>query len=223
MWVDSEAVVYEQKGTYSFGLNDSIVLKGYDVYKYTFFDLITRRCQDYLSFTDTATVIANYIVPKDSVPGINFRQEMSRSLDSMKILADTVVDGKLYKRIRYTVTWPEITSPYEETYYLLPGALHWPKNIIYKKLQTLIPGGIVERVDMHQLPPIEMRATNTIHCERNYLTPEEETVFKKWQQNALETKVPVTPAAEVLSRFWPPIKYRNHPLVTHQTEGTPFE
>ncbi|MBC7934921.1 MAG: hypothetical protein H7Y86_06140 [Rhizobacter sp.] len=212
-WFRDSSVIYEQNSDYKVSHGDTVIFEGYETYKYTFFDLRTLKCQDYFSFSDTAAVESNYTVESGDAPGWNFYiGHNKKSLDSMFCLADTIIDKKTYKRIRYSERRPDYDYYFEETYFFVCNIPINNLVNIDKRLEKKLPGCMLQKIDMHQLTPYPMRDSTLFIPERNYLTKEEEKIFQQWQRNSLETALPVLTIEEVRKKPFLPIKYKQHPF-----------
>lgn len=210
-WFLDSAIIFEQKAYISASLDDTLILKNqFEVYKYTYFDLRTLRSQDYLSFTDTATIVNNYVVQPGESPSPNFKfGKLLGSLDSIKVITDTLINGERYKRIQKVINVPEHPYLCEQTYYYLCDRPFW--NI--KQSDERFPGCMCVRQDIHEIIPkpslyvIECRIVSTS------LTKEEENIFRAWCKNARNTKLPLHTLEDVKkNEIMIPLKYKDHPF-----------
>ncbi|MCC6692942.1 MAG: hypothetical protein IT253_06080 [Chitinophagaceae bacterium] len=208
------------KVNFSFSSTDSIYIAPKDeVFKYTFFDLRTFKYQDYESFTDTATPVSNYRYKPNGLPyiGEHFIKGATQKLNmnAAQMMADTMMNNKLYKRMSFKEVHKDSIGEYfnEEIYYFLCGGLTGAYHLIQPELEKLFPGCSNVRTDIYFTGPGSKITIISESFIARKLNKEEDQIFSKWKQNAIETKLPLLTQDEILKmKPFIPIKYKNHPL-----------
>jgi hypothetical protein len=198
-WFKDSVVIFEIFESYSESLNDSIVDQGSRLRNYSILDLTTRQGQDYLSFSDTAKPLTNYLLQEDE--GI-FRKNhpYDKYVDSLMPMSDTIIDENPLKRLWFSLSgdgWH-----FKIIYFLLCSK---PENIFHlsKAVDNRYPGCKVIDILYEDLDS-GRNLFNKIVFIRNKLTEEEEKIFKKWKANLYASTLPVTTKLEAdkyLSNF----------------------
>ena len=189
---------------------DSFQLEGYELYKYSFNNLRNSICQDYHSFTDTASVICSYqLKPGDATGWYTYTSRDNSPIENFQVISDTIIDGNLYKRVKYTSKIESSNYLSEEYYYLSNKMLKSNLFIVHRGIEAMLPGYTICRVVLNLVRPDTILQTTDFKILRNWLTVEERKIFEKWGANALETKLPLSSLSEVNSMPSIPIKYKD--------------
>lgn len=212
-WFRDSVIIFEQKAYFSASSNDTTILNDqFEVYKYTYFDLRTLRCQDYFGFSDTVTVANNYIVKPYWYPGSEFITKAEPSIinDNMKPIEDTVINNERHMRTRYRDSIAMFKSQFEQTRYYLCDKPIW----IIRKPDERYPGCMLVRLEIQDiLRPIPVLFIIESMIERTSLTKEEENIFAAWGKNARVTKIPVSKIEDLRkNEIIIPLKYKDHPF-----------
>jgi len=184
IWFKDSSVIIEVRGDNTVYEDDILIHRGYDVIKYTYLDLRTMRCQDYFSFSDTASPVYNYkLINKDDVIRWDF-YNYPRITEKINALSDSVVDGILYKRLKTYKRFPE---GYEYIYFMQkisrPNIFH-----LDKLKDSLNPGWKVLRIDMVDSSSKWITSTK-FNVVNTKLSKNEENIFEIWKKNASEIKL----------------------------------
>lgn len=213
-WFKDSLAIQELKGYFSFESNDTNIYKGYDVYKYVFYDLRSRKKQDYYSFTDSASIASNYYDTSNSCLYRNIHKASDKfnAKDSLEQMPDTLIGKRNYIRIKYKErNVAEYDYQFEYIYYLSCNS--FKSKIIHNnaQIEKLYPGCHVERLDYNSLSPIRISTIAKGKIVRNKLTEEEEKIFEKWEKNATNTTMPIITCLEVIKKYKGPVKLRSDP------------
>lgn len=194
-WVCDSAIIFELNCSYNFITAP---------YKYIYLDLHTFKYQDYLSFSDTAAVMANYkLKPQgQSYPGFQFIKDSAInkyatnkfkvSIDSTARLTDTFMNKVNYHRLLYKARYQYGQQSYLDgrIYYFLYNKSINSIALNMDRAASLCPGCFMARVDLFtddtSIKPYVFE--NKIYRK---LANDEEKVFKQWSQNAKKTKLPL--------------------------------
>ena len=162
----------------------------YAVYKYTFMDLRTLICQDYIHLSDTCRPVANYrlkeneyfniaLFSKKNNPGIS---------DSVQHLSDTIMHGKSYKRIIYATHQGKSTNNFIYLY-----ACDGVKNIfnLHPDFEGVHPDCELVRSEFYSSASPGVVQITELTMERNSLTDTELSIFNRWLINSRENKLPL--------------------------------
>lgn len=216
IWFHDSVLIQEEYVFFECGLNDSIIHEGYEPYKYTYYDLRTKKCQDYFSFSDTASVECNYIfgpeVPSNLYGGLNWEGRQRT-----EYVKDTLINNRAIKVIKLVEVRPGYNYRYEENYYFQKGALRSDvinlDNVIKRLFpeKRLLPEYNLIRIDNITYPEKIMMYAD-YYIVRDALSVEELKIFDRWKKNATETKLPVISMDEVLKMPKVPIRYKDDPI-----------
>jgi hypothetical protein len=224
IWFLDSCIIWEYRVNYvseePAGDSGRIEKKSYPVGWYTYFDLRTKYCQDYLSFKDTATPFCNYyLTDEDTSPfyGFFFPKIYPYPLDSFDVIitvADTTINNVVLKRVsrlRKTYTQGYVRG----TFYFncnMPktifkfGFLEKNKEIIYPDCQ------IVKNEVIFDSSGINVGGAEK-QIIRYKLTQEEKNIFKCWQQNSKKTVLPLLTYNDVMKLIHPSPEHEN-PVIT---------
>ncbi len=183
----------------STSIDDKLIKQSYDLDRYIYFDLKTMKCQDYVSFSDTAKPFCNYLIKKEDNIAVRFYGGKTSVdiTDSLIYLPDTTMLNKSFKRIKYFISRP--TGIIEYVNYLDCTS---KRNIftINKTLDELYPNCQVVRHEIKADPNSEMKVMFEYVMLNTKLNSHELKVFKKWRQNAKETKLPLLTFSEAFHK-----------------------
>lgn len=167
-------------------------VKEYKIYKYTYYDLVNNKCQDYYSFSDTAEIQCNYIiVPENSIYERFYLNNHQRN-DELIPITDTLLSGEKYKLFRSLSVHQDVIA----YYYLSCNTPNFPLHLApgtdaqFKDCKVLR----AEYIDKN-LPNIT--TTIEFRLKRNNLNENEIKVFKQWNKNAKLTDKPLITVDEV--------------------------
>ena len=199
IWFQDSCLIIEMKKINNHFSNDSLVKSSYDIHKYVYFNLRSMTCQDYLNFNDTALPFTNYhLKNNEGVTGEFYRRKNPKDVsDSVIHLSDTIIQNKVYKRIWMFYKATKESNNYEAVYYLDCNTKH---NIfqINKTLDESYPNCQVTkrvlRLDLNS--PLKMVLEYKLL--KTELSANEKEIFKKWRENATETKLPLLTYMEAL-------------------------
>lgn len=222
IWINDSAVIQTSYSFFTCGINDSIIHEGYDPYKYTYYDLRTKKCQDYFSFSDTASVECNYFKKAtNGAPYNMFRGLNWEGRQKTEYTRDTIFNSKPTKIIQLVEVRPEYNYRYEENYYFQKNTLKSDIvnfDAVITRLfpdKDLLPEYNLVRIDDITYPEkIQMFAD--YYIARDTLTPEELKIFNQWKKNAAETTLPMISEEEVDRMSSVPIRFKNDPLCNPQ-------
>lgn len=210
MWFKDSAVIYESKGFYHFETGDSVINKGYDVYKYIYFDLKTGKAQDYYSFTDTAAVAHNYIISREKETGWNyFKGENREDLTTIELIPDTLLEKENFKRIKFRQSDSLYNYRAEIIYYLSCNSFTTDIIHINKVIESMFPGCMISRIEYITLSPQLFKSLGECKLVRTKCTEEENRIFAQWKKNAEQTTMPVLTYEEVRKMPGNPLKFKN--------------
>lgn len=209
IWFQDSCVIYEVKVVHintNYSGNDTIRAESYDLYKYTYLNLHTLSCQDYYHLSDTALPFSNYFLKSNEGIGWSFYEakKVTDLSGEKSSLPDTIIEGKMCKRIKYTNN--NNSDGYEYVYYLDCNVLN---NIFHinRSLDELNPGCKVIRSELRGDLNSPLKMIFDVNILSDKLTPKERKIFKKWGENASSTKLPLLTYREVKKKYLPPPKY----------------
>lgn len=173
-----------------------------EVLKYTFLNLRNFSCQDYLNFSDTATLFSNYYLKAHEQIGWKFYRE-KQVFDSTGVLSsmnDTTIGTKNYKRLMLLNSQKNL----ESVFYLDCES----KNTIFH-----INRWLDEKYASCQVVKSERRfnllsqdkETFELILLKKRFDETENRIFKQWAENALKTNMPVISAEEAEMKLFPPV------------------
>jgi hypothetical protein len=214
IWFSDSCVIFEMKV-----INDSInyAPKGtlrkysYELFKYSYLDLRTLKCQDYLSFSDTALPINNYFLRDSEVLSWRFYSE-KRAQDvngEITSLSDTIVGNRFFKRVKIRRFINKDIGYEYHIFYLDCKA----KKTIFHINRT-----IDEQYPKCQIVSSELwNDYNSVNKEvfeinvlKSNLSSKEKKIFNQWGKNAKQTELPLRRYTEILSEFKYQIKGKNY-------------
>lgn len=209
IWFKDSCVIYEVKVQWGVNhmMENGISRKdGYDILKYTFLDLRTKKCQDYLNFSDTATPVVNYQLQKSDVVSWQFYYDKDPrdSAGIKSFLPDTLINGVTYRRIRFLNKGDGFA--YEKTNYL---DCQSKRNIFHinRALDEAYPDCQVVRSDMRTDLNSPLTSVFIARIDREKLTSSELKIFEKWKNNGISTKLPLLRFEEANRVILPPAKF----------------
>jgi len=197
IWFKDSCVVYEILNSVNTDNGSGVEKHSYEILKYVFLDLKTMRCQDYLSFSDTAIALNNYILRSgETVAWGFFSDAKPRYQDLLSFISDSTMNGIVYKRARAV----ERNSDWELIYVYYLRSLKSNIFSMNKHLEIDQPGYKTTRLDI--IDPRSNKVT-TIEIEiiKEQLDSKEERILDRWNDNAMHTKLPLLSLKEAESAF----------------------
>jgi hypothetical protein len=199
MWFKDSCVIYERRThleTSEDAKEGTVVKKSFPVWRYIYLDLKTMLCQEYLDFKDTSMPFCSYkIMPTDTMGFWNAfaLKKKSDTLHGVFPMMDTIVEKKIFKRVKILYKYYE----YEKSYCVYYFDCNAQQNIFHlnRTLSDMYPRCKSSRLDFYD-------STNKviIREERNVirgkLTALEEAVFKQWHKNLINIKLPLIKVSE---------------------------
>lgn len=185
LWFKDSAIIYELKVDVEYGEDTIVKYRGYEPYRYSYFDMRTRMFYDYNSFTDTATLIIKYAYEEGYMPTGFFHALNPPKLNSPEIISDTFMHGKKLKRIKVTDKRSSGTQGFVQIYYY--DCLAYLSDImsVYKIGETYFPHCSLHQVDaISYNEGVTYSVTDRYEIVRPILTGSERAIFKRWKQNA---------------------------------------
>ena len=217
-WYKDSVFIFEQKVNYSGGSDDSIVIpQEYVTTKFIYFNLRSKECFDYESFSDTATPLLYYKIAKGDTwfyPKKDDSLEIRRPGVQYQHIGDTIIDGEIRQRLKATFISVEYNFWDETIYYFdcdKKIKQYWESD---NQVAKYFPPCLLTRIDLmiaeisKTLPP-----EITEFKVRNILSSEEVKVFEAWIKNSHSITLPVSTIAEVKRFPQRPLKYKDHPFV----------
>ncbi len=199
IWFKDSVIIYEMNVNNSIEYDSDtgrVHKSSYDVYKYTYLDLRTLKCQDYTYFSDTATVVCNYhLKPDEGIGCWDFYSDNSKHniTDNLPLnrIPDTTIDKQNFYRMKVIDTFGFIFIYYFNC--------NIKKNIFSfnKLLDNRDPGCIITRIEIIDSKSVFPKTVFEYKIVEEKLNCEENKIFKKWERNASETKLPVNSLKEV--------------------------
>jgi hypothetical protein len=192
-------VVYESKSYYPEYPEQEITKWPTRLYKYTFFDLRTRLCHDYYSFTDTSTMQCNYKMPKGKSLLWNFWETQGDEDGNFVFVGDTIIAGKSIKLVENK----NAASTQRKSKWIYYLTSNMP-NIIFH-----INGGAIDRrykgYKAFRLDLIQEwgRSCSSMRLIKEKLSFEERSVLKKWLKNSKEIQEPLMDYKDVFYQCGP--------------------
>lgn len=208
IWFKDSTVIYEVKVQWGINIAEENGMKrkeGYDVFKYTYLDLKTLRCQDYYNLSDTAKPINNYRLKRDEVINWKFYYD-ENPVDlagSRSVLPDTVIGEKQYKRIKFTSKNGDYNS---ETINYLDC---FSKTTIFhlnRALDIENPGCQVVMTESRPDVNKPLKSVFKTEIIQDKLLDNELKIFKKWGKNMQSTRLPLLSLDEVNRTLIPPVR-----------------
>lgn len=187
-WYSDSAVIVELRVVELPMDNDTNDIEKYTTYKYTYLDVRTKKCQDYYSFSDTASVQCNYYLNPGEALRWEFYMTGKEKAEDFVELNNSIIFGKKLKILESRDQ--KFTNNYTRSIYYLDcdptiGIFHLAKpiDLQFKNCRVI-------RSD--QLD----RESGDIFCfelssVRQNLTEEEKKIFKSWAKNAELTNKPL--------------------------------
>lgn len=162
----------------------------YETIKYSYFDLRTRRCQDYYELSDTAKPYCNYYVADTMTVGHFFCNDYKlakRGIWSDPVLiSDTTIEGKNYKRARSFFLLDTTNGDYAD--YYIDCSLNTGIFYLLNSVDDLCKGCTAVRADNISKPIIH---TTRFWFDRTKLSKKEKLIFKQWEINAKNVNLPL--------------------------------
>jgi len=190
IWFLDSTVVYEIKMYHNYIENQGEESRSFGYwkhYKFSFLDLKTMRCQDYWTFSDTASPICSYKLGEDESFGWRFYSSKKITDTSGKIyeLEDTVIKSKIYKRIK--VLNADSANGFEYVYYF---DCNRAKSIFHlnASLKDYFPDCKTIRFDLRGNLTLPLTRVMEWEFETQKLFPKELRVLKKWSENMKNSK-----------------------------------
>lgn len=222
IWVNDSAVIQTSYSFFTCEINDSIIHEGYDPYKYTYYDLRTKKCQGYFSFSDTASIEYSYFKKAtNNAPYNIFRGLNWEGRQRTEYTRDTVFNNKPTKIIQLVEVRPEYNYRFEENYYFQKNNLKSDAvnlDAVITRLfpdKNLLPDYTLVHIDNITYPE-KIQLFADYYIARDTLTPEELKIFNQWKKNAAETTLPMISEEEVDRMSSVPIRFKNDPLCNPQ-------
>ncbi len=189
-WFEDSTVIYEIYSYFTESINDTVVKEGSRLSYYTILDVPTMRAQDYYLFSADSEPLTNYYLKDNefvSWGSFSKNSKPDKFVDSLKMLADTIIDGNTLKRLYITVHG-------EGLQYTVTCGLSCsnPKTIFHfnRTIDEKYPGCQVTYYKYEQLPG-GFDMYSKMKVIRDELTNSEKMIFKKWKSNFETTSLPV--------------------------------
>ncbi len=223
IWFLDSCIIWEQRVNYTTeepaGDTARIEKYSYPVGRYTYFDLRTKHCQDYLSLKDTATPFCNYsLKDSDYSPfyGFFFPKNDNypfASLDVITNITDTTINNTVFKRVVRLRKNP--VEVYRGTFYFnckMPKTI-FKFGLFAKNIEAKYPECLMVKSEVaNDSSGIKLGGAE-YEIIRNKLTKEEMSIFKCWEQNSKKTTLPLLPHSEVMKLIYPSPEHEN-PTIT---------
>lgn len=218
IWFKGDAMIQEAYLFLTCGLGDSIIHEGYEAYKYTYFNLRSNRCQDYFSFSDTASVECNYRINPLTIPpnGI-FRKLIRKGWEQKEEMLDSFLQGKPVRIIKLTEANTQYGYRIEENYYfqkrVQTSSIINFDSIVSDRFfgKKILEGYSLVRVDNITYPQ-KTEMYSDYYVARDSLTENELKIFNQWEKNAALTKLPLISEDEVMKMPKVAIRFKDYPF-----------
>jgi len=196
IWFKDSAFIIEVKKDNTEYINDRLVHEGYDVYKYSYVNLKNGICQDYFSFSDTASVRFNYRLKANEFIRWNFYSSSQEAAQTLQLSDSTIAEIR-YKRYRTKNMFP---NGEEYVYFLAKSK----DNIFHlnKSLDAKSKGWKVVRADLVDSAS-KLITTQKFMVIRDLLNEQERNVFKAWEENAKKTRLREVSLSETFNEPMP--------------------
>jgi hypothetical protein len=216
LWYKDSCAIIEHRinyGTEEETATGVIRKESYPAYRFSFINLRTLQCQDYLHLSDTAKPFCNYLrKTTDRIENNFFFTTKSKydTLGGTHIMSDTIIDGITYKRIKILYQNYE----YEKSYSILYLDCRPNNSMFYfnKTLTDLYNGCKAFRTDF-----CDSTGRSVIRSEMltvsNKLSTSENKLFDCWKKNAAITTLPLISYSEAKEIMIFDIKHEN-PRIT---------
>ncbi len=199
MWFKDSCVIYELRIHLesSTSINEgTLVKKSYPVWKYIYLDLRTMICQDYLNLQDTALPFCNYSLKPDDASGIwafFAPKKESDTLHGLFPLNDTIISNTTFKRIKILYKYYEYEKSYSVYYFDCAAK----QNMFYfnRTLGEMYPNCKPRKLDFFDSTN-KLIIKGEINVVRDKLNLKEDCIFKQWNKNAKNTKLPMLTVSE---------------------------
>lgn len=183
---------------------EGIRTESYEVFKYSFQNLKTNLCQDYLHLSDTALPKCNYFLSSNEAITFRFKKDTTEWQNIKAIYipqSDTTINKKKYKRFRKVDKYSTFSNIFD---YFLEE----------KKIETIFH--LNNQLDNHfeklkvtrtesgdDISPAKI--VNEYSIIQKGLTDKEKKIFTTWIMNAENTTLPVLKYSECQKICGPPI------------------
>ena len=202
MWFKDSTVIYALRThlTTTVSTNEGIATKkSFPVWKYIYLDMRTQICQDYLTLSDTAEPFNNYKLTYGETPSILsifLPTDIKNTLREPVQLSDTIVNNKIFKRVKALYKYYE----YEKSYsiYYIDCSVKYEMINMNRTINTMFPNCFSSKLEFYDSTQ-RVIIREEIIVERDTLTESEKKIFEKWKNNAKNTKLPLLTASEAIS------------------------
>ncbi|MBS1733336.1 MAG: hypothetical protein JST02_08580, partial [Bacteroidetes bacterium] len=188
IWFKDSSVIFEVKIITIETIHSKITTEkiSFKPFKFTYLDLRTMKCQDYITLTDTSSPITNYVLTSEGGDFWEFYlpKKADDTLGIRTVLPDTIINKKSYKRLKIAAA-----DTVEHEYYIECNA---KQNIFHlnRTLDEMYPGcKIVKSIEKRKNIPFTYIIE--VNVLSDSLTMNEESIFSKWAKNASECKLPL--------------------------------
>lgn len=211
LWFKDSAIIYELKADIKIEHNDSVVYRGYDVFRYRFFDIPNNTYYEYNSFTDTAAVICKYPGDEDFVAGFFSTKSKPFSIGLIS-LADTVINAEKLKRVKYVHQIPALNHTTEIIYFFSCAGYRSDLFGLLKEFNMIFPGCTLrEKILITYDSGQTMLGSDRYEIVRPLLNSEEEKIFLRWKKNTRDKSIPMSTISDMHKIPISPVKFRNNP------------
>lgn len=193
IWFKDSCVIFEMKElrmTENTTSKGSVVKRSFDLFKYSYLDLRTMKCQDYSNFSDTAMPFNNYQLEQGESPSVVFyaNKRKIEISDSSINMTDTTIQNKVLKRIKMVHIYD--STSYEYVYYI---DCNIKKNIFHINISIdeMFPGCQVIKSESRANLNTNLKNIFEFNMLKQKLSSTEAKIFDKWQRNAIQTKLPL--------------------------------
>lgn len=188
IWFKDSSVIFEVKLIHIEGIQSSPPTEkiSFRPFMFTYLDLRTMKCQDYITLTDTSSPVNNYSLNLGEGFGWEFYlpKKTDDTLGIRTVLPDTIVNNKSYKRLKI-VTSDTIEHEYYIDCNAKPTIFHLNRTLdeIYTNCK------VVKSVLKFKNTPFT--DISEVKVLSDSLSRSEESIFSKWAKNASECKLPL--------------------------------
>jgi hypothetical protein len=216
LWYKDSCAIVEHRINYSTEdeTDTGVVIKeSYPAYRFTYINLRTMHCQDYLHLSDTAKPFCNYLrKTTDRIENNFFFATKSKydTLGGIHTMSDTLIDGITYKRIKILYQYYD----YEKSYSVLYLDCRPNNSMFYfnKTITDLSNGCKAFRTDFFDSTnrPIIRSEMSTVSSK---LSKVENSIFECWKKNGVNSTLPLISYSEAKNIAIFDIKHEN-PKIT---------
>lgn len=181
IWYKDSLVIEEISGIYIKRDTSGQEQRAVEVLHYTFIDLRSRSFYEYITFSDTAKAIKQYIQPDSlGVPGgsVFYVALDVRVTEPVQNMTDTSIDGVAYQRVKFINNAENVVKI---------GYLRCDKKgTLFQFFKAFSEKRGCPMVRFDDMPTVKypVSASGQVEFIANSLTSEELKVFAAWERNA---------------------------------------